>query len=145
MCARKIGRPGWFGDVIGHSLRCGCVSLPTYPCNECGHMTNCMGDMQLRPKLHRLHHQIDQAFPIFLTTLKNVVRGYIVHTHTQMHEKLLSSWNLNPGHSVASWILLHVHIHTVVYRRWLMLCQCLSLRWPCRTQKMKHGCSFSKM
>ena len=27
----KSGRPDWSGDVIVHSLRCGCISLPTRP------------------------------------------------------------------------------------------------------------------
>ena len=77
----KSGRPGSSGDVIGCSLRCGCISPPTHPCNGHGlcHMTNCVGEWAeiLCNHCIRLHHQIDQAFPIFLRMLKNMGRpGY---------------------------------------------------------------------
>ena len=81
----KLGRPGQSGDVIRHCLRHGCVSLPTPQCNECGHrfghVLNCVGKWVGIHNHIQSHHQIDQAFPIFLGT-----RSYThTHTHTQTH------------------------------------------------------------
>ena len=66
------GRPGQSGDVV----RCGCISVPTRPCNEHGHCfshkVNCVGEWaevrSLFSNRIQLHHQINQAFLIFSST-----------------------------------------------------------------------------
>ena len=80
---KKLGRPGWSGDVIGHGLRRGCVSPPTHSCIEHDHdqhMTNSVGKWA---EIHnrgsnrvRLHHLIDQALPMFLLNIEAWVRPY---------------------------------------------------------------------
>ena len=66
----KSGRSGRFGDVIRHSLKYSCISPPTHPHNELGHcfghVVKCMGEWAKVHSCIQVHHQINQAFPIFL-------------------------------------------------------------------------------
>ena len=110
----KSGRPGRSGDVIRHGLRHGCVFPLTRP-RMIHHATNYVGEWveihKCSSNCIRLHHQINLAFPIFLTYVekheKAWLRGYTKYTllydviEVHQHQKnpcflLLCNHNVSP-------------------------------------------------
>ena len=65
--SREIsGRSGQSGNIFGRGLKCGCVSPPTRPRDHCIlQALNCVGELVEISNHVQLHHQNDQAFPIF--------------------------------------------------------------------------------